>query len=164
MMITAKITPCLWFCIAVLLSSCKRDPMPSKESRMTKPVVIAVVPEKSIGIVKLGMRSDDLPPEAVLHPPGGTLDDIHFLINQAGEVDDIWIEDLRVFPHAVSCAGKNVPHDIPLDDLTGIFGKCDRVPGLKGGIFFNCANGLSIGTDFSRRTLKIRVKHISATG
>jgi hypothetical protein len=78
-------------------------------------------------------------------------------------LDNLWIEDLRVFPHAVSCADKNVPHDIPLDDLTGIFGKCDRVPGLKGGIYFNCANGLSIGTDFSRKTLKIRVKPITAS-
>jgi hypothetical protein len=130
---------------------------------MTKPVVIEVVPNQSIGVVKLGMRSDGLPPETVVRPPSGTLDDIHFLISEAGEVDDIWIEDLRVFPHPVSCAGKNVPHDIPLDELTGIFGKCDRVPGLKGGIFFNCANGLSIGTDFSRKVLKIRVKPITVS-
>jgi hypothetical protein len=159
----AKLLSGLWLCIAMSLSSCKREPMPSKESRMTKPVVIEVIPNKSMGVVKLGMRSDSLPPEAVVHPPSGTVDDIHFLINAAGDIDDIWIEDLRVFPHAVSCAGKDIRHDIPLDELTGIFGKCDRVPGLKGGIFFNCANGLSIGTDFSRKTLKIGVKAITVS-
>lgn len=159
----AKLLLCVWLCVAISTSSCKRQPMRGKESRMTNPVVVEVVPNKSIGVVKLGMRSDGLPPEAVVHPPTGTVDDIHFLISEAGEIDDIWIEDLRVFTHAVSYAGKDIRHDIPLDELTGIFGKCDRVPGSKGGIFFNCANGLSIGTDFLRKTLKIRVKPITVS-
>jgi hypothetical protein len=151
-------------CIVAQLVSCKREVGSTKESRMTTPLVAEIVPRKSIGIVRLGMRTDALPPETLRLAASGTVDAIRFLVNEASEVDDIWIEDLRVFPHAVSYSGRDVPHDIPIEALSDIFAKCERVPGLKGGIFFNCANGLSLGTDFSHKTLKIGVKPISAHG
>jgi hypothetical protein len=35
---------------------------------------------------------------------------------------------------------------------------------VKGGLFFNCANGLAIGTDFARQILQVRVKPMASGG
>jgi hypothetical protein len=39
-----------------------------------------------------------------------------------------------------------------------VFGKCGRVEGVKGGIFYNCAAGVALGTDFAGAILQPRVK------
>jgi hypothetical protein len=86
---------------------------------VAKPIAVEIVPGKSIGSVQLGMKIDDLPRHAVVQPPAGNLDGVQFVINEAGVVEDIWIDDLRVFPGAVSCAGREIPRGVALDGLSG---------------------------------------------
>jgi hypothetical protein len=148
-------------CLFALLPSCKREAKSMKEVNVTKPHTVEIVPGESIGDVKLGTKAENMPSRATIQRPAGVLDDIHFLINEDGVVDDTWIEDLRVFPHAVRCQGKTIPPDATIESLSVLLGQCDRVAGIKGGIFYNCAAGLALGTDFSRKTLQIRVKPIS---
>lgn len=45
-----------------------------------------------------------------------------------------------------------------IEQLEAVFGKCSRVEGVKGGIFFNCAAGVALGTDFAKQKIQIRVK------
>jgi len=129
---------------------------------VTEPHMVEIVPRESIGEVKLGTKAKDLPSRATIQGPAGVLDEVRFLVGEDGVVEDVWIEDLRAFPHAVRCWGKTLPRDATIDSLSSLLGPCDRVAGIKGGIFYNCAAGLTLGTDFSRKTIQIRVKPISA--
>jgi hypothetical protein len=149
------------FCLVATHFACKRDSTMNKEVNVTKTRVVEIVPGRSIGEVKVGMKVESLPARAKLQRPSGTLDGIQFLVSDAGQVDDVWIEDLHVFPDEVQCLGKVIPRDATIEGLGEVVGKCDRIPGLKGGIFYTCAAGLGLGTDFSRSTLQIRVKPIS---
>jgi hypothetical protein len=148
-------------CLVALLLCCKREAKPIKEMNVTKPQTVAIVPGESIGDVKLGTKVENMPSRATIQRPAGVLDDVHFLIGDDDEVDDIWIEDLRVFPHVVRCRSITISRDATIESLSGLLGKCERVAGIKGGVFYNCAAGLALGTDFSRKTLQIRVKPIS---
>jgi hypothetical protein len=142
----------------IALHACKRTPKVREEATMQPPVKVDIIPGTSIGEVKLGARLESLPSRARIERPGGTLDGIHLLVGEQGHVDDIWIEDMHTFPNELTCQGKIVPRDSTVESLGHLFGGCEQVSGVKGGIFFNCANGLAIGTDFSRQSLQIRVK------
>jgi hypothetical protein len=148
-------------CIIALLVFCKRDAKTTQEASVTEPHTVEIVPRESIGEVKLGTKAKDLPSKATIQGPAGILDEVRFLIGEDGSVEDVWIEDLRVFPHGVRCQGKTIPRDATIESLSALLGQCDRVAGIKGGIFYNCASGLALGTDFSKKTLQIRVKPIS---
>jgi hypothetical protein len=144
-----------------MLVFCKREAKPITETHVTEPNAVEIVPGESIGLVKLGTKVEDMPSRTTIQRPAGILDDIHFLISEGGVVEDLWIEDLRVFPHVVRCLGKTISGDSTIESLSALLGQCDRVAGIKGGIFYNCASGLALGTDFSRKTLQIRAKPIS---
>jgi len=109
-------------CLFALLPSCKREAKSMKEVNVTKPHTVEIVPGESIGDVKLGTKAENMPSRATIQRPAGVLDDIHFLINEDGVVDDTWIEDLRVFPHAVRCQGKTIPPDATIESLSVLLG------------------------------------------
>lgn len=120
--------------------------------------IVELVPNKSIGAVSLGTKAADLPKQAKVQGPGGELEGIRFLLNETGSIEDIWIDDLRTFAGILTYQGQTIPRDATVETLETLFGKCQRVPGVKGAIYYNCAAGIALGTDFSRRTLQVRVK------
>ncbi len=79
-----------------------------------------------------------------------------------GVIEDIWIDDLRKVTAEVRFDGKIVPHDAPLSAVKKTFGPCEEVAGRKGGLFFNCATGVAIGTDFrgAGTFVQIRLKKL----
>lgn len=62
-------------------------------------------------------------------------------------MSDVWIDDIRTFPHERRLAGNLVTWKASLEEIKKMFGPCDRVDGVKGGTFFNCRNGMAIGID-----------------
>ena len=120
--------------------------------------LVEVVPGKSIGGVRLGTSANDLPKSAAINPPAGELDGVRFLIDSDGRIEDVWIDDLRKFRGKLSYDGKLIDHKATVAQLETLFGKCNRVEGVKGGIFYNCAAGVALGTDFASKTLQVRVK------
>jgi hypothetical protein len=148
----------------IALHACKRAPKAREEATMQPPVKVEIIPGTSMGEVKLGARVESLPSRARIERPGGTLDEIHLLVGEEGHVEDIWIENIHTFPHELTCQGKVVPRDSTVESLGHLFGGCEQVSGVKGGIFFNCGNGLTIGTDFSRQVIQIRVKQMLTGG
>jgi hypothetical protein len=148
-------------CCLSTLVFCNRDPSAAKERKVEPSRFIDIVPGKSIGDAKLGMKVEALPSRTVIHHPAGSLDDVQLLINDAGVVEDIWIDDVHTFPHTLRFQGKEIPKAATIDTIQAVVGKCERISGIKGGIFYNCAVGLALGTNFSKKTLQIRVKPIS---
>ena len=120
---------------------------------------IEILPGRSIGELHLGARTKDLPHRAVVNGPAGSLDGIHFFAPD-GVIEDIWIEDLRKFPREVGFAGKPVPRNASLDEIKQAFGPCQKVSGVKGGVFFNCDTGVTLGCDFAEtgKFVQIRLK------
>jgi hypothetical protein len=107
---------------------------------------VDIVPGTSIGMIRIGTRAADLPKGATVADSAGQLDGIRFSL-VAGAVNDVWIDDIRTFPHEIRLGGNPVNRKASLDELKKVFGPCDRVEGVKGGTFFNCRNGMAIGTD-----------------
>jgi hypothetical protein len=108
---------------------------------------VEIIPAESIGGLHVGARVADLPKRASLSGPGGKLDGIQFLASD-GVIQDVWIDDLRKFPAEVHFRGKVIPPDASLDFLKKLFGPCEEVTGRKGGVFFNCASGVALLSDF----------------
>ncbi len=148
-------------CFLGMSLSCKRKSDATKEVKVSHTGVVEIVPGRSIGEVRLGRKVDALPSQAVITRPSGVLNGIRFLIGKADTVEDVWIEDIRSFPHDLQFRGKSIPRNASMEDLHVLLGKCERVSGVKGGIFYNCAAGVALGTDFSRKTLQLRVKPLS---
>ena len=107
---------------------------------------VDIVPGTSIGMIRVGTRTGDLPKGATIIDSGGQLDGIRFSL-AAGAVNDVWIDDIRSFPQDLRLAGALMNRKASLDELKRVLGPCDRVEGVKGGSFFNCRNGMAIGTD-----------------
>lgn len=117
---------------------------------------IEIVPRVSMGELRLGVRIEGLPKGATLSGPAGTFGEIKFLISD-GVVEDVWIEDLRHVSADVLLAGQVIPRDASLDHLKKIFGPCEKV-GVKGGVFFNCGTGVTLGTDFEEKGKFIQIR------
>jgi hypothetical protein len=66
-----------------------------------------------------------------------------------GQIDDVWIDDLRKMKYPVVWSGKVVPHHASLERLKQLFGPCQTIPGLKGGMAFKCDSGITLGCDFN---------------
>jgi len=148
-------------CLAGSRLWCGCDRNRTKGAKLTPSRTVEILPGKSIGEIRIGANIRDLPARATIRRPGGELDQIHFLVNEADEVEDVWIEDLRTFPLRIRLQGQEIPPGASIEDFEALFGKCERISGIKGGIFWNCLAGVALGTDFSRKTLQIRVKSIS---
>jgi hypothetical protein len=119
---------------------------------------IEIVPGKSIGDVRLGMKAKDLPPRAAVDPPAGELDGVRFVFDTEDKIEDIWIDDLRTFVRTVSFRGIPLDKKATVEQLEAVLGECKKVEGVKGAIFYNCTSGVALGVDFSGTTLQIRVK------
>jgi hypothetical protein len=119
---------------------------------------VEIVPGKSIGDVRLGMKPKDLPGRAVVNPPAGELDGVRFVLDTEDKVEDIWIDDLRTFARPVSFRGSPLDKKATVEQLEAVLGQCKKVEGVKGAIFYNCTSGVALGVDFSGTTLQIRVK------
>ena len=124
----------------------------------TTRAMVELVPGTSIGELRVGAGVKDLPPRAVVAIPGGELDGIKFVLDEEDKIDDIWVEDLRTFPRQLTFKGTPIDPQASIEQLEAVFGKCTRVEGVKGGIFYNCAAGVTLGTDFAKKKLQIRVK------
>lgn len=119
---------------------------------------IEIVPGRSIGELRLGVKAKDLPSRALVNAPAGELDGIRFVLDTDDKVDDIWIDDLRSFARSVTYRGTVVDRKATVEQLEAVFGQCKKVDGVKGGIFYNCAAGIALGVDFAGMTLQVRVK------
>jgi hypothetical protein len=122
---------------------------------------VDVIPGRSIGSVVIGTPRKDLPNNAIFEAPGGVVDGIHFLVSENDVIEDIWIEDIRTFADNIYIHGKAVPRNASVEQIEGLIGKCTRISGRKGGIFFNCVTGISLGIDFEGKALQLRVKPIA---
>lgn len=120
--------------------------------------VVTIVPGRSIGAVEVGKTVDSLGAAVKRDGEVAELDGIHFSV-LAGKVDDVWIEDLRTFSGEVRLGGTKLPSDASLEDLQKACGGCTPVAGIKGGTFFNCTSGVSLGTDFESRAVQVRIRH-----
>jgi len=118
-------------CLVALQLFCKREAKTITESYVTELHTVEIVPGESIGEVKLGTKVEYIPSRATIQRPAGVLDDIHFLVSEDGIVEDVWIEDLRVFPHVVRCQGQIISRDATIESLSGLLGRCDRVSGSR---------------------------------
>jgi hypothetical protein len=115
-------------------------------SKMSGKSAIEIVPGKAIGELRLGARLGDIPKQAKVTGEAGEVDGVFFVLAD-GRVDDVWIDDLRKLGIEVRFAGRVIPRDAALGELKAIFGPCEKVEGVKGGAFFNCAAGVTLGCD-----------------
>jgi hypothetical protein len=120
----------------------------SKKKESAKMRVIEIVPSKSIGAVALGAPVKSLPKGATVAELDGKYMGINFT-HKGGKIDDVWIDDLRKMRHPILWAGHEVSHHAKLDELKKLFGPCQTVPGLKGGMSFKCESGITLGCDFN---------------
>lgn len=108
--------------------------------------IIDIVPGRSIGVVTLGATLQSLPKDATVGELDGAYMGITFT-HKDGKIDDVWIDDLRKMRHPVHWAGKDVPRHADLKALKKLFGPCQAVSGLKGGMAFECQSGITLGCD-----------------
>lgn len=123
---------------------------------------IEIIPGRSIGEVRVGEQAGKLPKRAVFQGMSGELDGVHFSIS-SGKVDDVWIEDLRTLKLEVNLAGRLIPRNAPLKEIKKILGACEKVQGIKGGVFFVCKSGLTLGCDFNEQGdfVQLRIKPVA---
>lgn len=119
-----------------------------KKKESAKMTVIEIIPGKSIGAVALGAPVKSLPKGATVAELDGKYMGINFA-HKDGKIDDVWIDDLRKMRHPIHWASHEVPHHAKLDELKKLFGPCQTVPGLKGGMSFKCDSGITLGCDFN---------------
>lgn len=140
---SSQVRDCLPLVLAsalLLTIACKRnDPMKNASD------TVEIVPGKSIGALRLGTKSAELPATAKMQGGRGELEGILFVLGDDGSIQDIWIADLRVFPTKLVMAQREVPTQAPLAELQRFFGGCVEVEGIKGGRFYNCSTGVALG-------------------
>jgi hypothetical protein len=119
----------------------------SKQGASAKMDVIDIVPGRSIGAVALGSPIESLPKGSTVREFDGSYMGISFT-HKGGKIDDVWIDDLKKLHHPFRWAGKEVPRHAKLKALKALFGPCQTIPGLKGGMAFKCDSGLTLGCDF----------------
>jgi hypothetical protein len=125
---------------ALLAGRAESQPRPEEARKL----VMALIPGRSIGPVRLGARSADLPRRARLDGAVGRLDGVHFALTN-GRIDEVWIDDLRTFPYLVQFRGKPIPRDATLTTLLQLFGPCTEIPDVIGGTRHDCAKGVWLG-------------------
>jgi len=89
------------------------------------------------------------------------MDGVQFVLGDDGRISDIWIDDIRSFPHRLMLGDREVPKKSPLAELQQFFGSCLEVDGVKGGRFYNCSVGVALGCgyDGSDANVQLRIKH-----
>jgi hypothetical protein len=125
--------------------------------RRSNKMVVEIVPGSRIGDLRLGAPAAKLPSSASVRGDVGQVHGVHFSL-QDGAVDDVWIDDLRSFPHELRFRNKEISKTAPLDELKRLFGPCHELPDIVGGTFFRCESGLTLGSDVAGATVQIRLK------
>ncbi len=131
-------------------------------SNMVKPEIqksIVIKPGFSIGTISLGPASKEILDKTNEIGFVKWTSSI-FAWVENGEVVDIWIDNLRALEMPIEVNGEMILQDTPLEDLQQMFGPCEEVP-VKGGIYFNCANGLALGIGCYEdgSYIQIRINH-----
>jgi hypothetical protein len=121
--------------------------------------VVEIVPKQSIGAIRLGAKRSELPADVEIHDTVGIHRGTQFILDH-DSVDDVWIDDLRSFPHELRFRGQPVKPQAGVEELKALFGPCAKVAGILGGIFFNCSAGVTLGVDSQGqgRSVQIRLK------
>jgi hypothetical protein len=120
-------------------------------------MVVEIVPGNRIGDVRLGAPAAKLPSSASLRGEVGQVHGVHFSL-QDGAVDDVWIDDLRSFPHELRFRNQEISRTASLDEVKRLFGPCHELPDMVGGTFFHCDSGVTLGVDVAGGTVQIRLK------
>jgi hypothetical protein len=120
---------------------------------------IEIIPGESIGQLALGTPRAKLPSDVTIEHDTGTIDGIHFLIEQ-GFVHEIWIDDLRTLHHEVNYKGKTIDRQATRTQLQELFGPCSKVEQVLGGTRITCASGLQLGIGSAGpvETVQIRIR------
>jgi hypothetical protein len=120
-----------------------------------------IVPGQSIGALRLGMESKNIPKGAAISGGGGVFEGVRFSLGDDDRIADLWIEDVRVFPGKLSLDGRELRAGAPLGEVKEFFGGCIPVEGIKGGRFFNCKSGVALGSpyDGSDGFIQLRITH-----
>lgn len=120
---------------------------------------IEIVPRESIGKLRLGTPRRNLSDELKIEHGVGSMDHVHFLLEH-DIVQEIWIDDLRTFPHEVTYKGRSVDRGATVSQLSEIFGPCSEVEQVLGGTRLTCASGLQVGIGSAgpEETIQIRMR------
>lgn len=135
----------------------------SRQGASAKMDVIEIIPGRSIGDVALGAPLESLPKGATVRELDGGYMGISFT-HKSGKIDDVWIDDLRKMRHPVHWAGKEVPRHAKLKALKELFGPCQAIPGLKGGMAFKCESGITLGCDFHGTGSSVQIRLLPSWG
>jgi hypothetical protein len=110
-----------------------------------------------MGGIVLGADVNSLPSEARGIDKTHQVHGVHFTILD-GKVDDVWIDDLRALPDGAVVDGTALPPNASLDEIKRILGPCESIEGVKGGVYFRCAKGLVLGTDWEGKGQFIQIR------
>jgi hypothetical protein len=155
----ARSLPCsVLAVVGALCSSCQQHEPAAPPQKKPETMVVEIVPKQSIGQIRLGAKRSELPAGIAIRDGVGTHHDTQFLLD-GDTVDDVWIEDLRTFPHELRYRGQQLQPKASVEELKALFGPCTKVEGILGGIYFNCA-GVTLGFDAQGRGefVQIRLK------
>ena len=109
-------------------------------------MVVEIIPKQSIGEIRLGAKRAELPADVEVRDGIGDHHGTQFML-EGDTVDDVWIDDLRSFPHEVRFRGQALKPQATVEELKALFGPCTKVEGVLGGVFFNCGIGVTLGLD-----------------
>ena len=107
------------------------------------------------GGIGLGADVNSLPLEARSTRP---IRFTEFILLVDGKVDDVWIDDLKALPDGAVVDGTSLPPNASLDEIKRILGPCEPIEGVKGGVYFRCAKGLVLGTDWEGKGQFIQIR------
>ncbi len=133
-----KLMSLTWVLFACEPSTTKKLPPENHEMKME------IVAGASIGPLRLGMPRDEIPEARRVERGAGSVDNIEFFLEN-DVIVELWIKDLRSFPHEVRYEGRTVDPLATSTQLKEIFGPCSETEPVLGGVRFDCAPGLQLG-------------------
>jgi hypothetical protein len=139
-----------------LFASCTRQraPAPLDAAPLAR---IEIVGGRSMGGVVLGSDVGALPSGASVAGSSGQLGAVRFAI-EGGKVSNIWLDDLRALPEGTAADGVVLSPLATLDEIKRLLGPCEPAEPVKGGVFFRCARGLLVGTDFDEKGTFVQLR------
>jgi hypothetical protein len=118
-----------------------------------------IVPHTSLGPVLLGAGRAELPAGAVIEGNRGRLEQIDFRLKHDAVVE-IWIADLRTFPHDLVVKGQTVDPRASSAKLRNLFGICTRHKVEARAERYSCQEGLALSfmPDDSAEAVELRLR------
>jgi hypothetical protein len=68
------------------------------------------------------------------------------------------VDDLRALPDGAAADGVVLSPTASLDEVKRLLAPCEPAEPVKGGVFFRCAHGLLVGTDFEEKGAFIQLR------